>query len=81
LGLGLFGEQARYRLYGEWDKEDEQIPMVLAARQTARVIPFNSFCLINGCFHPLCKKFLSQTFTKLFYLTPNDILASKYIKF
>lgn len=27
----------RYRLYGEWEKEDEQIPMVLAARQTAKV--------------------------------------------
>lgn len=27
----------RYRLYGEWEKEDERIPMVLAARQTAKV--------------------------------------------
>lgn len=34
--------QVRYRLYGEWDKEDESIPMVLAARQTAKVSTFCS---------------------------------------
>ncbi|CAK9221020.1 unnamed protein product, partial [Sphagnum troendelagicum] len=35
--MTLLPYEARYRLYGEWDKEDEQIPMVLAARQTARL--------------------------------------------
>lgn len=29
--------QVRYRLYGEWEREDERIPMLLAARQTAKV--------------------------------------------
>ncbi len=47
FGFGLSGEQARYRLYGEWDKEDEQIPMVLAARQTARVIPFVMYLIAS----------------------------------
>ncbi|KAG5553632.1 hypothetical protein RHGRI_011505 [Rhododendron griersonianum] len=28
---------ARYGLYGEWEKDDERIPMVLAARQTAKL--------------------------------------------
>lgn len=28
----------RYRLYGEWEKDDERIPMLLAARQTAKVL-------------------------------------------
>lgn len=27
----------RYRLYGEWEKDDEGIPLVLASRQTAKV--------------------------------------------
>ena len=39
----------RYRLYGEWEKDDERIPMVLAARQTAKVYLFIQlefiFCL------------------------------------
>ena len=34
--------QARYRLYGEWEKDDECIPMVLAARQIAKVLSFPS---------------------------------------
>lgn len=29
--------QARYRLYGEWEKDDEGTPMVLSAKQTAKV--------------------------------------------
>ncbi|KAI8560312.1 hypothetical protein RHMOL_Rhmol04G0245900 [Rhododendron molle] len=29
--------QARYRLYGEWEKDDERIPMDLAARQIAKL--------------------------------------------
>lgn len=29
--------EGRYRLYGEWEKDDERIPMVLAARQTAKL--------------------------------------------
>ncbi|KAG0583882.1 hypothetical protein KC19_3G168800 [Ceratodon purpureus] len=33
----LLPYEVRYRLYGEWDKEDESIPMVLAARQTAKL--------------------------------------------
>lgn len=35
-------KQVRYRLYGEWEKEDERIPMVLAARQIAKVLNFPS---------------------------------------
>ena len=27
----------RYRLYGEWEKDDERNPVILAARQTAKV--------------------------------------------
>ncbi|KAK4400126.1 THO complex subunit, partial [Sesamum angolense] len=29
--------EVRYRLYGEWERDDERFPMILAARQTARV--------------------------------------------
>ncbi|XP_024388621.1 THO complex subunit 2 isoform X2 [Physcomitrium patens] len=35
--MSLLPYEARYRLYGEWDKDDERIPMVLAARQTAKL--------------------------------------------
>ncbi|BBM99302.1 THO complex subunit 2 [Marchantia polymorpha subsp. ruderalis] len=35
--MSLLPYEARYRLYGEWEKEDERIPMVLAARQTAKL--------------------------------------------
>ncbi|KAK8947300.1 hypothetical protein KSP39_PZI006604 [Platanthera zijinensis] len=35
--LSLLPYEARYRLYGEWEKEDERIPMVLAARQIAKL--------------------------------------------
>ncbi|KAM1011881.1 hypothetical protein ACFX2C_047172 [Malus domestica] len=35
--MNLLPYEVRYRLYGEWEKEDEQIPMVLAARQTAKL--------------------------------------------
>ncbi|KAL7000788.1 THO complex subunit 2 [Sarracenia purpurea var. burkii] len=35
--LNLLPYEVRYRLYGEWEKDDEQIPMVLAARQTAKL--------------------------------------------
>ncbi|OVA14452.1 THO complex [Macleaya cordata] len=33
----LLPYEVRYRLYGEWEKDDERIPMVLAARQTAKL--------------------------------------------
>ncbi|MCL7046579.1 hypothetical protein MKW94_030124 [Papaver nudicaule] len=33
----LLPYEARYRLYGEWEKEIERIPMVLAAKQTAKL--------------------------------------------
>ncbi|XP_020583433.1 THO complex subunit 2-like [Phalaenopsis equestris] len=35
--LSLLPYEARYRLYGEWEKDDERIPMVLAARQIAKL--------------------------------------------
>ncbi|KAK7836681.1 tho complex subunit 2, partial [Quercus suber] len=35
--MNLLPYEARYRLYGEWEKDDEQIPMVLSARQTAKL--------------------------------------------
>lgn len=35
--LSLLPYEVRYRLYGEWEKDDERIPMVLAARQTAKL--------------------------------------------
>ncbi|KAG9443939.1 hypothetical protein H6P81_015279 [Aristolochia fimbriata] len=35
--MSLLPYEVRYRLYGEWEKEDERIPMVLAARQTAKL--------------------------------------------
>lgn len=35
--FGTFYVQTRFRLYGEWEKETEQNPIVLAARQTAKV--------------------------------------------
>ncbi|XP_058108394.1 THO complex subunit 2 isoform X2 [Magnolia sinica] len=35
--MSLLPYEARYRLYGEWEKDDERIPMVLAARQTAKL--------------------------------------------
>ncbi|XP_062207878.1 THO complex subunit 2-like isoform X2 [Phragmites australis] len=33
----LLPYEARYRLYGEWEKETEQNPIILAARQTAKL--------------------------------------------
>ncbi|CAA0814725.1 THO complex subunit 2 [Striga hermonthica] len=35
--LSLLPYEVRYRLYGEWEKDEEQFPMILAARQTARL--------------------------------------------
>ncbi|KAL6839975.1 hypothetical protein ACP4OV_029785 [Aristida adscensionis] len=35
--LSLLPYEARYRLYGEWEKEAEQNPIILAARQTAKL--------------------------------------------
>ncbi|WOL00987.1 hypothetical protein Cni_G09700 [Canna indica] len=35
--LSMLPYEARYRLYGEWEKEDEQNPMLLAARQIAKL--------------------------------------------
>ncbi|CAO2181939.1 unnamed protein product [Urochloa humidicola] len=35
--LSLLPYETRYRLYGEWEKETEQNPIVLAARQTAKL--------------------------------------------
>ncbi|XP_073105250.1 THO complex subunit 2 isoform X1 [Elaeis guineensis] len=35
--LSLLPYEDRYRLYGEWEKDDERIPMVLAARQIAKL--------------------------------------------
>ncbi|OWM74376.1 hypothetical protein CDL15_Pgr013280 [Punica granatum] len=35
--MSLLPYEVRYRLYGEWEKEDERMPMILAARQTAKL--------------------------------------------
>ncbi|KAM3353633.1 hypothetical protein ACQJBY_024659 [Aegilops geniculata] len=35
--LSLLPYEVRYRLYGEWEKDAEQNPIVLAARQTAKL--------------------------------------------
>ncbi|KAH9314243.1 hypothetical protein KI387_022870 [Taxus chinensis] len=35
--MSLLPYEARYRLYGEWEKDDERIPVVLAARLTAKL--------------------------------------------
>ncbi|KAL3635917.1 THO complex subunit 2 [Castilleja foliolosa] len=35
--LCLFPYEVRYRLYGEWERDDERFPMILAARQNARL--------------------------------------------
>uniref|UniRef100_A0A0D9YJ66 THO complex subunit 2 n=1 Tax=Oryza glumipatula TaxID=40148 RepID=A0A0D9YJ66_9ORYZ len=35
--LSLLPYETRYRLYGEWEKDSEQNPIVLAARQTAKL--------------------------------------------
>ncbi|XP_028767157.1 THO complex subunit 2 isoform X1 [Neltuma alba] len=35
--MSLLPYEARYRLYGEWEKDDERNPMLLAARQTAKL--------------------------------------------
>ncbi|KAF6168558.1 hypothetical protein GIB67_005170 [Kingdonia uniflora] len=35
--MSLLPYEARYRLYGEWEKDDEKIPVLLAARQTAKL--------------------------------------------
>ncbi|MCD7448789.1 THO complex subunit 2 [Datura stramonium] len=35
--MNLLPYEVRYRLYGEWEKDDEQFPMLLAARQTAKL--------------------------------------------
>ncbi|GFP83588.1 THO complex subunit 2 [Phtheirospermum japonicum] len=35
--LSLLPYEVRYRLYGEWERDDERFPMILAARQNARL--------------------------------------------
>ncbi|KAF4368476.1 hypothetical protein F8388_018600 [Cannabis sativa] len=35
--MSLLPYEVRYRLYGEWEKEDERMPMLLAARQIAKL--------------------------------------------
>lgn len=35
--MSLLPYEVRYRLYGEWEKDNERIPMILAARQTAKL--------------------------------------------
>uniref|UniRef100_A0A2P2MC08 THO complex subunit 2 n=5 Tax=Rhizophora mucronata TaxID=61149 RepID=A0A2P2MC08_RHIMU len=35
--MNLLPYEVRYRLYGEWEKDDERNPMILAARQTAKL--------------------------------------------
>ncbi|WCJ33658.1 THO complex subunit 2 [Euphorbia peplus] len=35
--MSLLPYEVRYRLYGEWEKDDEHNPMVLVARQTAKL--------------------------------------------
>ncbi|XP_034888550.1 THO complex subunit 2 isoform X1 [Populus alba] len=35
--MNLLPYEVRYRLYGEWEKDDERNPVVLAARQTAKL--------------------------------------------
>ncbi|KAM3363868.1 THO complex subunit 2-like [Capsicum galapagoense] len=35
--MNLLPYEVRYRLYGEWERDDEQCPMLLAARQTAKL--------------------------------------------
>ncbi|KAI5382680.1 THO complex subunit 2 isoform X2 [Lathyrus oleraceus] len=35
--MSLLPYEARYRLYGEWEKDDDRYPMLLAARQTAKL--------------------------------------------
>ncbi|XP_074309319.1 THO complex subunit 2 isoform X2 [Silene latifolia] len=35
--MSLLPYEVRFRLYGEWEKDDERIPMILAARQTAKL--------------------------------------------
>ncbi|KAL6566308.1 hypothetical protein OROGR_001923 [Orobanche gracilis] len=35
--MSLLPYEVRYRLYGEWEKDDERLPMILTARQTARL--------------------------------------------
>ncbi|RAL47850.1 hypothetical protein DM860_011435 [Cuscuta australis] len=35
--LCLLPYEVRYRLYGEWEKDDEQFPMLFTARQTAKL--------------------------------------------
>ncbi|KAL0409045.1 UNVERIFIED_CONTAM: THO complex subunit [Sesamum radiatum] len=35
--MSLLPYEVRYRLYGEWERDDERFPMILAARQTARL--------------------------------------------
>ncbi|KAI4313667.1 hypothetical protein L6164_026626 [Bauhinia variegata] len=35
--MSLLPYEVRYRLYGEWEKDDDRTPMLLAARQTAKL--------------------------------------------
>ncbi|XP_057851341.2 THO complex subunit 2 isoform X2 [Cryptomeria japonica] len=35
--MSLLPYEARYRLYGEWEKDDERVPLVLVARLTAKL--------------------------------------------
>ncbi|KAK2995185.1 hypothetical protein RJ640_005775 [Escallonia rubra] len=51
--LSLLPYEVRYRLYGEWEKDDERIPMVLSAKQTAKV----EKCNFRICFRLHCPDF------------------------
>ncbi|KAL3652904.1 hypothetical protein CASFOL_002585 [Castilleja foliolosa] len=35
--LSLLSYEVRYRLYGEWERDDERFPMIFSARQNARL--------------------------------------------
>lgn len=52
--LIIFSAQARYRLYGEWEKDDENNPMVLSAKQTAKV----SHRISLSCFFPNIMRYI-----------------------
>jgi THO complex subunit 2 len=56
--FGAIDVQTRFRLYAEWEKETEQNPIVLAARQTAKVTSYSDQDFSDLSFH---LKFRSHT--------------------
>lgn len=65
----------RYRLYGEWEKDDEKLPMILAARQTAKVV----YSINSGVYFISALSLLAQR--NIFFYSMSSFLLPNVIFF